>query len=133
MFGGLIKFLYLTNVTRNKYNNLKFKIMNKEIASSFETKFKKIAEIRNEIIEELRARLNELGEQNCIFDDDDKSAVPIYYLTDDNDEGLFHIDKIKTDEEGVIKFHDKDFDEWYRLAYLDDQAIYTLIGYIDWK
>ena len=106
--------------------------MNKEISMSFEAKFKKISEIRNEIIEELRARLNEMGEQNCVFDDDE-SAVPIYYRDDDNVDGTFYIDKIKTDEEGVIKFHDKDFDEWYRLTYLDDQAIYALIDYIDWK
>lgn len=87
--------------------------MNKEIASSFEIKFKKINDIRNEIIEELRTRLNELGEQNSIYDDE--------------------IDKIKTDEEGVIMFHDYDFDKWYPLTYLDDQAIYSVISEIDWK
>lgn len=109
--------------------------MKKEISMSFETKFKKISEIRNEIIEELRARLNELGEQNCIFDDDESAvpAVPIYYINDDNVEGIFNIDKIKTDEKNVIKFHDKNFDKWYGLTYLDDQAIYTVIKYIDWK
>lgn len=106
--------------------------MNNTISLGFTTKFNQIAEIQNTIFEELRSNLINMGEQSLIFDDG-KKVVPIYYINDDNDEGIFHIDKIKTDLEGVIVFHDIDFDEWRRLTYLDNQAINTLIEYIDWK
>ena len=106
--------------------------MNKEIASSFEDKLNKIAELHRSIIEELRTRLTEMGEQGFLYDDDDP-VVPIYYLTDENDEGLTNVDKIKTNKEGVIIIHDKDFDIWNNILMLDNNAIYTLIGYIDWK
>lgn len=106
--------------------------MNKEIASSFENKLNKISEIHRSIIEELRERLREMGEQSFLYDDDDP-VVPICYLTDENDEGLTNIDKINVNKEGVIIIHDKDFDIWNNILMLDNSAIYTLLGYIDWK
>lgn len=106
--------------------------MNKEIASSFENKLNKISEIHRSIIEELRARLMEMGEQSFLYDDDEP-VVPIYYLTDENDEGLTNVDKINVNKEGVIIIHDKDFDIWNNILMLDNSAIYTLLGYIDWK
>ena len=106
--------------------------MNKEIASSFENKLNKISEIHRSIIEELRERLREMGEQSFLYDDDDP-VVPICYLNDENDEGLTNIDKINVNKEGVIIIHDKDFDIWNNILMLDNSAIYTLLGYIDWK
>lgn len=106
--------------------------MNKEIALKFSAKLNKISEIQQSIIEELRTLLKSKGEQSFSYDDNEP-IVPIYYINDDNNEGLFKIDKIKVNSEDVIQIHDKDFDEWYRLSHLDDQAINTLIEYIDWK
>lgn len=106
--------------------------MNKEIALKFSAKLNKIGEIQQSIIEELRTLLKSKGEQSFSYCDN-TSIVPIYYITDDNDVDLFKIDKIRVDSEDVIQIHDKDFDEWYRLSYLDNQAINTLIEYIDWK
>ena len=106
--------------------------MNKEIASSFENKLNKISELHRSIIEELRERLTEMGEQSFLYDDDD-SVVPIFYLTYENDEGLTNVDKINVNKEGIIIIHDKDFDIWNNILMLDNNAIYTLIGYIDWK
>ena len=107
--------------------------MNKEIAQNFAEKLNKLAMLRNSIIEELREHLMKMGPQDCIFDDDDEPAVPIYYIGEDDAEGLVHIDKIKADSDGVIKFHDVDSDGWHFLSFLDNDAIYTLIEYIDWK
>ena len=106
--------------------------MNKEISKSFEDKLNKIAELHRSIIEELRERLREMGEQSFLYDDDDP-VVPICYLNDENDEGLTNIDKINVNKEGVIIIHDKDFDIWNNILMLDNSVIYTLIGYIDWK
>ena len=106
--------------------------MNKEIASSITEKLNKLAMLRDSIIEELREHLMKMGPQDCIFDDDEP-AVPIYYIGEDDAEGLVHIDKIKADSDGVIKFHDVDSDGWHFLSFLDNDAIYTLIEYIDWK
>ena len=106
--------------------------MNKEIAQSFTEKLNKLAELRDSIIEDLRANLMKMGPQDCIFDDDEP-AVPIYYIDEYNAEGIVHIDKIKADSDGIIKFHDVDSDEWHWLSFLDNDAIYTLIEYIDWK
>lgn len=106
--------------------------MNKEIALSFTTKLNKICELNRAIIDELRANLIKMGPQDCVFEDGE-SAVPIYYLNDDNFELLVYIDKIMADESGIIKFHDEDTDEWKWLSYLDNDAIHALIEYIDWK
>lgn len=116
----------------NIINTLKFSIMNKEIALSFTSKLNKIGELNRAIIDELRANLIKMGQQDCVFDDGE-SAVPIYYLNDDNAETLVFIDKIMADESGIIKFHDVDSDEWQWLSYLDNDAIHALIEYIDWK
>ena len=105
---------------------------NKEIASRFAKKIDEMAKIQQSVIEELWNNLLLMGPQTLIYDDD-TPVVPIYYLNDDNDEGLFKIDQIKINEEGNIVFHDRGFNEWYRLSYLDYQAINTLIEYIDWK
>ena len=105
--------------------------MNKEIASIFATKLNKLAEIRNSIIKELRARLMEMGEQDCVFDNG--GVVQIYYIGDDGEDELINIDKIKAESNGVIKFHDADNNAWCYLSLLDNDAIYTLIEYIDWK
>ena len=106
--------------------------MNKEIALNFTNKLNKLAEIRDSIIKDLRENLMKMGEQDCFFAAG-KPSVPIYYIGEDNAEGIVHIDKIKADSDGIIKFHDVDSDEWHWLSYLDDDAIYTLIVYIDWK
>lgn len=106
--------------------------MNKEISKSFEDKLNKIAELHRSIIEELRERLTEMGEQSFLYDDDEP-VVPIFYLTYENDEGLTNVDKINVNKEGIIIIHDKDFDIWNNILMLDNNAIYTLIGYIDWK
>lgn len=113
--------------------------MNKEISKSFEDKLNKIGEIQRSIFEELRTRLNEMGEQGFLYDEDDEddeaedyTAVPIDYVTDNGDNEVLSIDKIKVGDEGVL-IHDCDFDEWHRLSELSNSDINALIGYIDWK
>jgi hypothetical protein len=110
--------------------------MNKEISMSFENKLNKIGEIQRSIFEELRARLTEMGEQNFLYDEDDEAedytAVPIDYVTDNGDNEVLSIDKIKVGDDGVL-IHDCDFDEWHRLIELSNSDINALIGYIDWK
>ena len=110
--------------------------MNKEISMSFENKLNKIGEIQRSIFEELRTRLNEMGEQGFLYDEDaeadDNSVVPIYYVTGNGDDEVLNIDKIKVGDEGVL-IHDCDFDEWHRLIELSISDINALIGYIDWK
>lgn len=110
--------------------------MNKEISKSFEDKLNKIGEIQRSIFEELRTRLTEMGEQGFLYDEDaeadDNSIVPIYYVTDNGDDEVLNIDKIKVGDGGVL-IHDQDFDEWHGLTELSNGDINTLIGYIDWK
>lgn len=105
--------------------------MNKEIASIFSDKLNEIAEIRDSILKELRKHLMEMGEQDCVFDDG--AAVPIDYIDDDGDEDVVNIDKIKVTSNGIIEVHDADNNAWCYLSLLDNDAIYTIIEYIDWK
>lgn len=104
--------------------------MNKNISSYYTAELNKMAEIQSSIIEHLRNDLIIYGEQGFIYDDD-TNFVPVFYIDDDDQE--LEVDKIKVDEEGVIKIHDEFNNEWYRLIDLDYQAINTLIEYIDWK
>ena len=115
---------------------LLYKNMNKEISKSFEDKLNKIGEIQRSIFEELRTRLTEMGEQGFLYDEDDEAedctAVPIDYVTDNGDNEVLSIDKIKVGDDGVL-IHDCHFDEWHRLIELSNSDINALIGYIDWK
>lgn len=77
-----------------------------------------------------------MGEQGFMNDDDPESGtsiVPILYITDDGEEVIIYVDKIKVESNDIIKFHDAAANAWCYLSYLDDDAIYTLIEYIDWK
>lgn len=104
--------------------------MSKNLSSYYTNELNKMADIQNSIIGQLRKDLTNMGEQSFIFGDG-TNVVPVFYI--DNDDQELEVDKIKVDEEGVIKIHDKLYNEWYRLTELDYQAINTLIEYIDWK
>ena len=106
--------------------------MDYKIASRFSAKLNKISEIQTSILEELRFFLFHKGEQGFLCDDD-TNFVSLYYLNDDNDEGIYKVDKIKIDSDGIIRFHDMYFDDWHRLSELRDNEVNTLVEYIDWK
>ena len=105
--------------------------MNKNISSYYTNELNKMAEIRNSIIEHLRKDLKNMGEQGFLYDED--PIVSILYITDDGEEVIIYVDKIKVESNDIIKFHDAAANAWCYLSYLDDDAIYTLIEHIDWK
>ena len=106
--------------------------MDKKISLKYTTKLNKIGELQRSIFEDLRTDLINMGPQGFIYDDGEPN-VPIYCLDDEDNECQFLVDEIKADSNGVVKFHDKPYDDWYILSTLDGSTINTLIEYIDWK
>ena len=106
--------------------------MDKKISLKYTTKLNKIGELQRSIFEDLRTDLINMGPQGFIYDDGEPN-VPIYCHDDEDDGCQFVVDEIKADSKGIVKFHDKQYDDWYILSTLDDYTVNTLIEYIDWK
>ena len=115
--------------------------MIKEITLGLTTKLNKISELqktisdlRDSVIEELRAKIIDMGPQGFLYDEDDVLAPLNYIYVIRNDyDGCYKVDKIETDENGVVIFHDAEYDVWYRISILDDNEINDIVKYIDWK
>lgn len=116
--------------------------MNKEITLGFTTKLNKISELqksitelRNSIIEDLRAKLTDMGPQGFLYDEEDVHTPLNYiYVIGDEYEELFKVDKIKiNDEDNGVIFHEVYSDLWYHLSILDNDEINDIVKYIDWK
>ena len=115
--------------------------MNKEITLGLTTKLNKISELqktirelRDSVIEELSAKIIDMGPQGFLYDEDDVLAPLDYIYVNGNDyDGYYKVDKIETDENGRVIFHDAEYDVWYPVSILDNKEINTLVKYIDWK
>lgn len=106
--------------------------MDKKISLKYTTKLNKIGELQRSIFRDLLIDLMNMGPQGFIYDDGEPN-VPIYCHDDEDDECQFVVDEIKADPNGIVEFHDKQYDDWYILSTLDGHTINTLIEYIDWK
>ena len=114
------------------YRLTALRIMNKKISLKYTTKLNKIGELQRSIFEDLRTDLINMGPQGFVYDDGEPN-VPIYCQGDADDGCQYVVDEIKADSKGFVKFHDKQYDDWYILSTLDDSTINMLIEYIDWK
>ena len=114
------------------YRLTALRIMNKKISLKYTTKLNKIGELQSSIFKDLLIDLMNMGPQGFIYDDGEPN-VPIYCHDDEDDGCQFLVDEIKADSNGIVKFHDKQYDDWYILSTLDDSTINMLIEYIDWK
>ena len=106
--------------------------MGKKISLKYTEKLNKIGELQRSIFEDLRTDLINMGPQGFIYEEGEPS-VPRYCLDDEDNECQFVVDEIKADSKGIVKFHDKQYDDWYILSTMNDHTINTLIEYIDWK
>ena len=106
--------------------------MDKKISLKYTTKLNKIGELQRSIFEDLRTDLINMGPQGFIYDDGEPN-VPIYCQCYADDVCQYVVDEIKADSKGIVKFHDKQYDDWYILSTMDDHTINMLIEYINWK